>query len=99
MLSSIWIPLVRSKKHSDAGCTAHNTFFSEPVKLVGEGEYNLNVLKEIQVTESYLGLDQDIRNCQNEESLFKCGTREYIETFLAECRCLPFNIRQTDKVF
>ena len=76
---------------------ADNTF-SEPVELVGEGEYNLNVLKEIKVTESYLGLDKDIRNCQNYESLFKCGTKQYIETFLAECGCLPFNIRLTDKV-
>ena len=40
---------------------------SEPVKLTGEGEYNLNVLKEIRVTESYLGLDQNIRGCHDEK--------------------------------
>ena len=33
----------------------------------GEGEYNLNVLKEIQVTDSYLELDQNTRGCQNKE--------------------------------
>ena len=28
--------------------------------LIGEGDYNLNVLKEVEVTDSYLGLNQDI---------------------------------------
>ena len=39
----------------------------EPVKLTGEGEYNLNVLKEIKVTESYLGFDKEFRGCQEEQ--------------------------------
>ena len=39
------------------------SFFNvlEPVILDGEGEYNLNNLMEIAVTDSYLGLDQKIR--------------------------------------
>ena len=40
----------------------------EPIKLIGEGEYNLDTLKEIEVTESYLGLDQYVRECQEKES-------------------------------
>ena len=35
--------------------------------LKGEGEYNLDVLEETVVTDSYLGLDQKIRDCQNDE--------------------------------
>ena len=31
--------------------------YAEPFNLVGEGKYNLNVLRETQVTESFLGLD------------------------------------------
>ena len=38
-------------------------------------EYNLNVLKEINVTESYLGLDQVIRYCDEKESLQDCKTK------------------------
>ena len=30
----------------------------EPVKLIGEGEYNINVLTQIKVTESFLGLER-----------------------------------------
>ena len=69
----------------------------EPVKLIGEGEYNLNVLKESIATTSYLGLDQNIRECQNEESLYNCTTRKYIDSLLDQCGCLPLNIK-IDKV-
>ena len=42
--------------------------YVEPVLLREEGEYNFNILKEIRVTESYLGLDQAIRRCLNERN-------------------------------
>ena len=72
--------------------------FLEPVKLIGEGEYKLDVLKEIVVTDSYLGLDKYIRGCQNEEPLENCTTRSYIENLVRNCGCLPLTIRLTDKV-
>ena len=68
------------------------------MKLIGEGEYNLNALKEIRVTESYLGLDQDVRKCQDEEPLNNCTTRQYLNTMLGECGCLPFNLTLFHKV-
>ena len=36
-----------------------NHWFLEPVVLLGEGEYNMDNLKEITVTDSYLTLDQE----------------------------------------
>ena len=63
------------------------------MKLIGEGEYNLNALKEIKVTDDFLGLDQDVRQCQNEEPLTNCTTRHHLKTILEKCGCLPFNIR------
>ena len=66
---------------------------AEAVKLIGEGEYNLNVLEEIRVTDSYLGLDQNVRQCQNDEPLNSCTTRQYLDTFLGECGCLPLTVR------
>ena len=59
-------------------------------------------LKEIKITDSYLGLDQDVRKCQNVESLFSCTTRQYTETIMQECGCLPLNIylsKQVKKVW
>ena len=60
---------------------------------MGEGEYNFDVLKEIEVTESYLGLSQKDRGCQNEETLDTCTTRNYRSAALMKCGCIPSNIR------
>ena len=71
--------------------------FVEPVQLEGNGEYNLNVLKEMEVTDAFLGLDENARQCQNEEP-FVCTTKQYVDTFLGECGCTPLNMRLSDKV-
>ena len=52
--------------------------FTEPVVLIGEGEYNLNNLKEIDVTESFLGLPKQAKGCQNIEPFNSCTSRHYI---------------------
>ena len=70
----------------------------EPVELIGEGEYNLNALKEIEVTDSYLGLDQKDRGCQNEESQINCKSRLYINHLTDKCGCLPFSMKLFHKV-
>ena len=70
----------------------------EPVILNGEGEYNLNALIEVKVTESYLGLDGHARECQMEEPFYNCTTRHYVDTLLKQCGCLPLNIRISNKV-
>ena len=72
--------------------------YIEPVRLVGEGEYNLNDLKEITTTHSFDGLDEKDRHCQNEESINDCTTRHYMDELFRECGCLPFQIRQDEKV-
>ena len=79
-------------------CSLRYPAFTEPVSLLGEGEYNINVLKEIRATDSYLELDQNVRKCQNDEPLFNCTTRKYIEAVLFKCKCLPSNLRLVNKV-
>ena len=69
------------------------------MELIGEGEYNLNVLSEIKVTDSYLGLDQDVRKCQYDESFYNCTTRKYVNEVLYKCGCLPINMMLPDQVF
>ena len=79
-----------------------NTLFilySETVELIGEGEYNLDALKYIAATDSYLGLGQNIIGCQNKESYENCTTRHYIDNFLGKCGCMPFNIRLENRVY
>jgi len=76
--------------------------FAEPVQLIGEGEYNLNAIKEIKVTDDFAGIDKDIRECQMDEPLHNCTTRQYINTLEEKCGCLPQNMiidNKSDKVF
>ena len=71
---------------------------SEPVMLIGEGEYNLNALKEVKATDSYIGLGKEVTECQNEEPFFNCSTKQTIDAFRKECGCLPIAIRLSTKV-
>ena len=66
--------------------------------LTGEGQYNLNILKEIDGTSSFNAMSQDIRGCQNIESVYKCSTRHYQEELRKKCGCLPLAIRLLDQV-
>ena len=93
MLLSTWILLVDIKNKLSTVFKNELKLIAEPIKFDGEGEYNLNVLKEITVTDSYLGLDQEERGCQNEEPYDNCTTRQYHNTILEKCECLPFNMR------
>ena len=54
------------------------------MKLIGEGEYNLNALTSIEVTDSYLGLDENVKKCQKEEPLQNCTTRRYRDTLFRQ---------------
>ena len=63
--------------------------------LSGEGEYNLNILKEIEVTDSFYELDNGVKNCQsyNGKGTYDiCTTRYFREKMRLNCGCLPFSI-------
>ena len=66
--------------------------------LTGEGQYNINSLKEIRATESFLTLDADIRGCRiSGESHDDCTTRLFLENMRQKCGCLPFSIATQDE--
>ena len=60
--------------------------------MIGEGEYNLNALKQILVSDSFLDLEKRVRKCQNDMAFDECNTKNHNDYFLKECGCLPFNI-------
>ena len=72
-------------------------FFTEPLELSLDMKYNLNVIKEITVTDSFLSLDKDVRGCQ-ELSFNECTTRKYTNKLIQKCQCLPFQIKLTEDV-
>ena len=70
----------------------------DPVTLQGEGEYNLDILKEIVHSDSFLRLKEDVKECQNLESYDNCTTRFYEENAIEKCGCLPYSINLSRKV-
>ena len=63
-----------------------------PVELVGDYMFNLNVLKEVNVTEDFLELNEEHRGCSKTEKM-DCITEGFKENILEECGCLPFKLR------
>ena len=70
----------------------------DSVSLLGDGQYNLNNVKEIFVTDYFMELDQNTRKCQNFETQDDCITSLYIERLRKECGCLPLFLRLSGKV-
>ena len=61
-------------------------------------QYNLNNIKDIKVTEDFLGLSERIRKCQIDETYDECKTRNLIVALMQSCKCLPFSMGDSDKV-
>ena len=60
--------------------------------MIGEGEYNLNALREIRVTKSFLEMEEMDRGCQIVETIQDCSTRHHINSLTEECICLPLSL-------
>ena len=67
--------------------------------MIGEGEYNLNAVKEMKVTDSFSTLDLNVRNCQNTNDYEECTTKAYHDSFMEKCHCIPFNINSKEVIF
>ena len=63
-----------------------------------ENKYNLNVVKEISATASFLSMDKDVSKCQDEETFGDCVTRKYVNALKDKCKCLPLNLILMDEV-
>ena len=61
--------------------------------LQGEGKYGLSAIKDIEVTDQFLGLGETVTFCQTEEYRVDCLSRVYREKVLSQCKCSPFEMR------
>ena len=68
--------------------------FVVPLSLDGFYEFNLNVMKEMKITEAFLGLDMELQNCELETSYDNCTTLSILERLKEKCDCLPFTLRR-----
>ena len=69
--------------------------FPDPVPIIleGEGHYALTAVKDIRVTEEFVGLGQGITHCQTEDFRADCVTRKLREKILQSCQCSPAYMR------
>ena len=51
----------------------------------------------MKVTNDYLGLDEDVRKCQNIEPFENCTTRQYLDSVLRQCHCIPYALKDFSK--
>ena len=69
-----------------------------PLKLYGEGKYALSAVKQIKVTEEFMKLDDEIKNCNNRQSYEECATKAYLEHLKQECKCVPYELRNYSRL-
>ena len=56
-----------------------------------EKKHELNVIKEIAATNSFLSMDRKDIGCQ-EETFDECATRKYTNELINKCKCLPLQM-------
>ena len=52
--------------------------------VFGENNFGIMGIKQFTVTEDFLALDMDVKNCQTETSVEDCITAKYLGTFHVE---------------
>ena len=50
------------------------------------------------MSEDFLTLDENIRQCQDMEQYDDCSTKHFVEQLLNACKCLPIEMGTSDKV-
>ena len=53
----------------------------------------MTAFTEIKAKESFHNLHENVKNCQNKETLLECKTRNYLKTGLDRCKCVPYTLR------
>ena len=56
------------------------------------------MLKQIEVTDSFLGLHENVRACQNHEPYDNCTMRTFIELMKEKCGCITLAMNLYDEV-
>ena len=76
----------------------NNKIVADPLSLALDYSYNLNVMKDVKVTDSFLTLDENVIECQNDTTFENCVTQNYLEGYIKKCNCLPIQVRLSTEV-
>ena len=53
----------------------------------------MTAVKDIKVTEDFLGLSDNVKKCQSEETFKECSTRQYLHAVESQCNCIPYALK------
>ena len=53
----------------------------------------MTAVKDIKVTEDFLGLSDNVKKCQSEETFKECSTRRYLHAVESQCNCIPYALK------
>ena len=65
----------------------------DPVELIGEGNYEVEEVKEVAITDDFVTLDEDSRKCQIVSTFEDCVTQYFLKALIDNCHCLPYNLQ------
>ena len=69
-----------------------------PLRVHGEGHYQLTSVKDVKVTQEFLSLNIEDKKCQHETTLDECRTKMYLSKMRNICKCFPYGIWAQEKV-
>ena len=64
----------------------------EPFEGHGGGSYLMSSVKRVDATLDFLKLPENVKMCQNEETLSECSSRRFQKNGVIECLCKPFGL-------
>ena len=67
-------------------------FLQEPLRLYGDGDYVLANVKQMDGTEGFLSLADEVKKCQNKESILECEANAYLDRGRTKCDCVPYHL-------
>ena len=73
--------------------------FSDDLILPVENrEFEIKMFKEIQVTDSFLGINEDVRGCQEKEIYDDCIRHSHVDKIRNSCSCVPLSLQNNTNV-
>ena len=72
--------------------------FKDPLELPLGYSYNLNSITKVDVTDEFLSMEENARQCHYRKTYGDCLTDKYLNKLKENCKCLPFKLGFEKKV-
>ena len=63
------------------------------MELTGEGNYEMEEVKQVAITDDFADLDENSRKCQTISRFEDCVTQYFLKALEENCYCLPYNLQ------